>query len=625
MSQLKITALYERLSRDDELQGESNSISNQKKLLEEYARKNGFFNIQHFTDDGVSGTRFDRPSFMDMLKQIENGDVAVVCVKDMSRLGRDYLKVGMYMENLRKMGVRLIAVNDGVDSFNDDDDFIPFRNIMNEWYARDISKKIKSTFQAKGQAGKHVASSPPYGYMKAPEDKGKWIIDEEAAIVVKRIFKMTMDGCGPYQIAKCLSSEKVEMPGYHQAQLGIGLFQHKNFSSPYNWSSSTVCNILKKHEYLGHTVNFKTRKYFKDKKSHYVPQDQWLIFENTHDPIIDQETFNNVQRIRSGVRRYPDGWGEASPLTGLMYCADCGGKMYVHRINNGKRIPQYVCANYAKTPHKKFCASAHRINAEDVMKLVSDMIRAIIKHSCIDKEAFAKELKAEWEHKQNIDYTMQKKQSKVWEKRINELEVLIAKIYEDNALGKLPNKRYETLSNQYESELETLSSKLSEYKNIQEKYEGSGNPVKHFLKLVEQYENFSELTTYMLNEFVEKIIVHERDRKGSTNTTQKIEIFFNFIGQYIPPEMNSVQEMSEEDLEILRKKEERREKMHYNYLQRKASGQQKIYEEKVKAKKKAKIDSMKEIERAKDREKGIYYIAGDKEIKEIPKAERKIE
>lgn len=614
MSQIKITALYERLSHDDELQGESNSISNQKQLLEEFAKKKGFSYIRHFTDDGISGTRFDRPGFTAMLEQIEEGNVEVVCIKDMSRLGRDYLKVGMYMETMRKMGVRLIAVNDGVDSFSGEDDFTPFRNIMNEWYARDTSKKIKSTFQAKGQAGKHVMSSPPYGYLKSPENKEKWIVDEEAAVIIRRIFRMTMEGFGPYQIAKCLSNEKIDIPAWHQAKLGLGLHQHKKFSNPYNWSSSTICNILKKHEYLGHTVNFKTRKHFKDKKSHYVSQDQWLIFENTHEPIIDQETFDNVQRIRSKVRRYPDGWGEANPLTGLMYCADCGGKMYVHRVNNGKRIPQYVCANYTKSPHKVFCQSPHRIKAEDVMKLVSEMIRAVMKHANMDKEAFAKELQKELTQKQEINFTMQKKQVVAYEKRMEELEILIAQIYEDNVLGKMPDKRYETLSKQYEVELEKISCELEEYKSLQRKYEKGNNSIKQFLTLIERYENFEELSTVMLNEFVEKIVVHERTPKGSINATQKIDVYFNLIGQYIPPEMEEIQEPTKEELKLMRKKEERRARLHQNYLKRKASGQQKKYEERTREKVKARLDIMKEAERAKDREHGVYYIVSEKEV-----------
>lgn len=619
MSQ-KITALYERLSHDDELQGESNSISNQKQLLEDYARRNGLVNIRHFTDDGISGTRFDRPGFVAMLEQIESGNVEVVCIKDMSRLGRDYLKVGMYMETMRKLGVRLIAVNDGVDSFGGDDDFTPFRNIMNEWYARDTSKKIKSTFQAKGQAGKHVASSPPYGYLKSPEDKNQWIVDEQAAAVVRRIFRMTMEGYGPYQIANKLSEDRVPIPAYHQAQLGLGLYQHREFKDIYHWGSSTVCHILAKQEYLGHTVNFKTRKHFKDKKSHYVPQDQWLIFENTHEPIIDQETFDNVQRIRGQVKRYPDGWGEAHPLTGLMYCADCGGKMYVHRVNNGKRIPQYTCANYAKSPVGTRCQSAHRIKAENVMELVSEMIREVIRHASVDRESFAKEIQRELEQRQTVDFSEQKKRQAVCEKRIGELEILIAKIYEDNALGKLSDKRYETLSNQYEKEQGELLKEVEGYRALQESYESGKKSAARFLNLVKRYEDFEQLTTVMLNEFVEKIVVHEREKKGRVDSPQKIEIFFNLIGQYIPPTVGE-KESTPEELEELRKIELRKEKLHQNYLKRKANGKQKAYEERTKAERKAKIDGQKAAIRAEDREKGIYYIVSDVGVPEIPKAD----
>ncbi len=619
MSQTKITALYERLSHDDELQGESNSISNQKQLLEDYAKRNGLANIRHFTDDGISGTRFDRPGFQAMLEQIEDGKVEAVCIKDMSRLGRDYLQVGIYMETMRKSGVRLIAINDGVDSFNGEDDFTPFRNIMNEWYARDTSKKIKSTFQAKGKAGKHVASSPPYGYMKSPEDKEKWIVDEEAAVIVRRIFRMTMEGYGPYQIAKKLSEEKIPIPGYYQAQRGLGLHQNRKFKDPYHWGSSTVCHILAKQEYLGHTVNFKTRKHFKDKKSHYVSQDQWLIFENTHEPIIDQETFDNVQRIRGQVRRYPDGWGEAHPLTGLMYCADCGGKMYVHRVNNGKRIPQYTCANYSKTPVGTLCKTQHRINADHVMELVADMIRAVIEYANIDREAFAKEIQAELEKRQTVDYSSQKKRALACERRIRELEILIAKIYEDNALGKLSDRRYETLSKQYEQEQEQLIQENEEYKKIHMRYEKEKNSSKRFLSIVERYEKFEELSTVMLNEFIERIVVHERDQKGRVDSTQKVDIYFNFIGQFIPPTL-SVPEPTEEELEEMRKREARKEKLHQNYLKRKANGKQKIYDDRYKAKRKAEIEALKEAERAKDREKVIYYIVAEKGVPEIPRA-----
>ena len=283
----KIVALYERLSHDDENLGESYSIQNQKALLEEYAKEKQLSPIQHFWDDGISGTRFDRPAFMQAMAGVEDGTIGTVIVKDMSRLGRDYLMVGQIQETMRQKGVRLIAVNDNYDSYYGEDDFLPFRNIMNEWYAKDTSKKIRSTFKAKGKAGKHVASTTPYGYLKDENDGQHWIVDEEAAEVVRQIFKWTMEGYGPYRISVMLEQNKVEIPGAHMARYGQGLYQHKVFADPYHWSSSTVAGILRKKEYLGHTVNFKTRKHFKDKKSHYVDEDEWEIFENTQEPIID--------------------------------------------------------------------------------------------------------------------------------------------------------------------------------------------------------------------------------------------------------------------------------------------------------------------------------------------------
>ena len=302
----KITPLYERLSRDDELQGESNSISHQKQMLEEFARRNGLPNPTHFTDDGVSGTRFDRPGFLALMEEVEAGRVEAIVIKDMSRLGRDYLKVGQVMEILRQRGVRLIAINDGVDSLNGDDDFTPFRNIMNEFYARDTSRKIRSVFKSKGMSGKHLTGTVIYGYLW-DEKREHWLVDEEAAAVVRHIFALAMEGYGPYQIATKLSEEKIEMPAVHLARYGEGVNKNKAFADIYRWSASTVVEILKKQEYLGHTVNFKTRKHFKDKKSHYVDESEWTIFENTHEAIIDQETFDNVQRIRGNARRYPDG------------------------------------------------------------------------------------------------------------------------------------------------------------------------------------------------------------------------------------------------------------------------------------------------------------------------------
>ena len=610
----KITPLYERLSRDDELQGESNSISNQKKMLEDYARRNGLPNPTHFTDDGVSGTRFDRPGFLAMMEEVEAGRVEAIVIKDMSRLGRDYLKVGQVMEILRQRGVRLIAINDGVDSLKGDDDFTPFRNIMNEFYARDTSRKIRSVFKSKGMSGKHLTGTVIYGYLW-DEKREHWLVDEEAAAVVRHIFALAMEGYGPYQIATKLSEEKIEMPAIHLARYGEGVNKNKTFADIYRWSASTVVEILKKREYLGHTVNFKTRKHFKDKKSHYVDESEWTIFENTHEAIIDQETFDNVQRIRGNARRYPDGFGEAHPLTGLMYCADCGGKMYVHRTYNGKRVPQYTCGQYGKYPIGSLCPTQHRIKAEAVLTLIADMLRAIAEYSKNDRAEFIRTVQETQAAQQTADISKKRKRLAAAQKRAGELEKLICKIYEDNALGKLPDARYEALDAQYAKEQEALNAEIAELKKAVTGYEQSRKSAEKFIALIDKYENFDTLTNTMLNEFVEKILVHERARKGSQDTTQEVEIYFNFVGRYIPPALQPVP-LTPEEQEELRKKEERKDRLHQNYLRRKANGKQKEWEERYNAKRKAKMEAAKAAIRAEDMEKGIFTT-----VSQLPRQE----
>ena len=610
----KITPLYERLSRDDELQGESNSISNQKQMLEDFARRNGLPNPTHFTDDGISGTRFDRPGFLAMMEEVEAGRVEAIVIKDMSRLGRDYLKVGQVMEVLRQRGVRLIAINDGVDSLKGDDDFTPFRNIMNEFYARDTSRKIRSVFKAKGMSGKHLTGTVIYGYLW-DEKREHWLVDEEAAEVVRRIFSLTLEGYGPYQIACKLSADRIEIPVVHLARFNEGVNRSKPVKDPYGWGSSTIVNILKKREYLGHTINFKTRKHFKDKKSHYVSEDEWTIFENTHEAIIDQQTFDLVQKIRSNVRRYPNGWGEAAPLTGLLYCADCGGKMYVHRTNNGKRISQYTCSNYTKVPCGILCPTQHRINESAVLTLVSDTLRAIAEYSRNDRTEFIHAVQETQVAQQSADISKKRRRLAAAQKRAGELEKLICKIYEDNALGKLPDARYRALDAQYAKEQDALEIEIAELEKAVTGYEQSQKSAEKFIALIDKYENFDTLTNTMLNEFVEKILVHERARKGSQDTTQEIEIYFNFLGRYIPPSLQPVPLTPEEQEELL-KKEERKDRLHQNYLKRKASGAQKRYEDKIKAKKKAEMDAKKALIRAEDMKKGVFSTIG-----QLPKEE----
>ena len=610
----KITPLYERLSRDDELQGESNSISNQKQMLEDFARRNGLPNPTHFTDDGISGTRFDRPGFLAMMEEVEAGRVEAIVIKDMSRLGRDYLKVGQVMEVLRQRGVRLIAINDGVDSLKGDDDFTPFRNIMNEFYARDTSRKIRSVFKSKGMSGKHLTGTVIYGYLW-DEKREHWLVDEEAAEVVRRIFSLTLEGYGPYQIACKLSADRIEIPVVHLARFNEGVNRSKPVKDPYGWGSSTIVNILKKREYLGHTINFKTRKHFKDKKSHYVSEDEWTIFENTHEAIIDQQTFDLAQKIRSNVRRYPNGWGEAAPLTGLLYCADCGGKMYVHRTNNGKRISQYTCSNYTKVPCGTLCPTQHRINESAVLTLVSDTLRAIAEYSRNDRTEFIHTVQEMQVAQQSADISKKRRRLAAAQKRAGELEKLICKIYEDNALGKLPDARYRALDAQYAKEQDALEIEIAELEKAVTGYEQSQKSAEKFIALIDKYENFDTLTNTMLNEFVEKILVHERARKGSQDTTQEIEIYFNFLGRYIPPSLQPVP-LTPEEQEELQKKEERKDRLHQNYLKRKASGAQKQYEDKIKAKKKAEMDAKKALIRAEDMNKGVFSTIG-----QLPKEE----
>ena len=474
----------------------------------------------------------------------------------------------------------------------------------NEFYARDTSRKIRSEFKSKGMSGKHLTGTVIYGYLW-DEKREHWLVDEEAAEVVRRIFSLTMEGYGPYQISKLLSEAKVEIPAVHLARFDEGVNRTKPVKDPYGWGSSTIVNILKKREYLGHTINFKTRKHFKDKKSHYVDESEWTIFENTHEAIIDQETFDNVQRIRANVRRYPDGWGEAHPLTGLMYCADCGGKMYVHRTYNGKRDPQFTCSQYTKVPCGTLCGTQHRIRAEAVLTLITDMLRAIAEYSKNDRAEFIRTVQETQAAQQTADISKKRKRLAAAQKRAGELERLICKIYEDNALGKLPDARYEALDAQYAKEQDALHAEITELEKAVTGYEQSRKSAEKFIALIDKYENFDTLTNTMLNEFVEKILVNERARKGSQDTTQEVEIYFNFVGRYIPPALQPVP-LTPEEQEELRKKEERKDRLHQNYLRRKANGKQKEWEERYNAKRKAQVEAAKAAIRAEDMEKGVF-------------------
>ncbi len=529
-----ITALYSRLSRDDELQGDSNSIINQKKMLTSYAQQNGFNNLIYFVDDGFSGTNFERPDFQKMIAEIEQGNVSTVIIKDMSRIGRDYLKVGFYTEVLfREHNVRFIALNDGVDTATGDNDFTPFRNIMNEWYARDTSRKVSAVYRAKGMEGKHTASHPLFGYLKDPNNKYQWIIDEEAAAIVKRIFQLTIEGQGPYKVARTLQEEKILSPSAYFAKIGVGNYKNKQYDDVYRWWGASVTYILDRVEYMGHTVNFKTYKTsYKDKSRKPSPKEKWVIFKNSHTAIIDEETWNTAQRLRKTTRR-ESSLGESNPLTGLLFCADCGAKLSNSRVADSKKRSKdtYVCASYQK---KTTTCTMHFIRTEVLRELILDALKAVSNFVKHNESEFVQMVMEKSSIHQVETAKIHKKRLSECQKRVGELDMLIKKLYEDNVTGKLSDKRFEKLSSDYEKEQDELEQVVSQLQKELNNYEEKTLQTDKFLSLIDKYTNFEELTTPMLNEFVQKIIVHEGD-KSSGKRKQRVDIYFNFIGMIQMP------------------------------------------------------------------------------------------
>lgn len=552
----KITALYERLSRDDDLTGDSNSILNQKAYLENYAAQHGYTNIAHYTDDGWSGGNFERPDWKRMIADIEAGKVCRVIVKDMSRAGRDYLQTGFYTEVFfRQHEVHFIAIANGVDSEDQNsNEFAPFLNIMNEWYLRDQSRKVSAAYKIKGASGKHTSTHAIYGYRKDPENKDHWIIDEEASAVVRRIYHLALEGYGQYKIAEILTKEKVECPAYYLAVRGSG--SHKNnvdMTRPYDWNGNTVGIILTKPEYLGHTVNFRTsQKSYKDKRVNNAPED-WLIFENTHEAIIDQATWERVQEIRQTVRR-TDTTGEANPLTGLMFCADCGAKMYNHRNRNAQFLnDNYNCSAYTRTATRetRLCCS-HSISTRTVRTLLLETIRMVSTYAISNEEAFRQKVLAASKLKHEADTKELKKKIVKAKKRSAELDVLIKKLYESYAMGKISEHRFDTLCAQYEQEQAELDSMVAADQRALEAFHNDTDRADQFLSLAKKYTDFTELTTPMIFEFVDKILVHAPE-KIDGERTMEIDIYLKFIGKLdIPMPEPTTEELAE--LETQRKK-----------------------------------------------------------------------
>lgn len=529
LNQEEITALYCRLSQDDKQEGDSNSIINQKKILKKYALDRGYTNIQFYIDDGVSGTTFNRAGFQSMIADVEAGKVKRVIVKDMSRLGRDYLQVGMYTEIFfPEHDVHFIAVNDGVDSNQEDNEFTPFRNIINEWYAKDTSKKIRAVKRSKGMAGEHIGSHPPYGYMKNPENKKEWIIDEEAAEVVREIFRLCVGGYGPTRIAHILTERKILCPTYYALEKG-GKPRTALPADKYTWNGPVVAKILDRMDYLGHTVNFKTHvKSYKVHKTIYNSPDQWKVFEGTHEAIIDKETFEIVQKIRAGKRR-PTRMGEMPMFSGLLYCADCGRKLSFHRkADEPAEKHHYLCENYRSNTAN---CTMHYIRNVVVERIVLENLKEVIQYVSNYEDEFVQMIMDSDMRQRNRELAQKKKRLAEIQKRIGELDTIFQRIYEDNIIGKLSDERFMKMSKGYEDEQHTLQTEANEIQSELQQEEKKSVDVKRFLAIVKKYTDLTELTPEILREFIDKIIVHAPD-KSSGRRLQEIEIIYNHIGEF---------------------------------------------------------------------------------------------
>ena len=527
----RFTALYCRLSRDDELQGDSNSIKNQKLILQKYADDNGFRNTRFFVDDGYSGTTFDRPDFQRMIAEMDAGRIGTVIVKDMSRLGRDYLKVGFYTEvAFPEADVRFIAINNGVDSANQQEsDLTPFINIFNEFYAKDTSKKIRAVFKAKGQSGKPLCTNPPYGYKKDPDDKTRWIVDDEAAVVVKEIFHLCMSGYGPTQIAKELRKRRIETPAEYGKRVGVNVpaAKQRENDDPCRWTTSTVVHILERREYTGCIVNFKChKKSYKSKKRVQNDPSEWAIFEGAHEAIIEPEVYDTVQKIRDGRRRQTP-MGEMPALSGMVYCADCGHKLYQVR---GRCLPQseyMVCATYRKKG-KSVCPS-HQIRNSVIEQLLLEDLQRVTAYARNHEDEFLRLVTRNSEKALDRELRDCRKEYEQAKARIAKLDTLIQRIYEDNVEGKISDDRFANLSGNYEAEQAQLQSRVEELQWFLDDAKEKSLNADHFLALVRKYTGIRELDAEIIREFVERINVFQAE-KVDGHRQQRIQIIYNCIG-----------------------------------------------------------------------------------------------
>lgn len=564
-----ITALYERLSRDDDQQGDSNSIVNQKSYLTTYAADHGFAHCRHYTDDGFSGGNFERPGWKQLIADIDAGLVGVVIAKDLSRVGRDYIQTGFYTEvYFRRKGVRFIAIGNGVDTVNPiSSEFASFMNVLNEMYLREQSKKMRTFFRQRGNSGIPTNTLCVYGYRKDPADKNHWLVDDEAAAVVRRIYQLAIDCHGPYEIARILEADKVECPAYYNATHDTCMKRsNTDMSKPYAWNGVTVSNILQRPEYMGHTVNFRSSKNGLKAKRQTKPQEERMIFKDTHEAIIPEDRWQLAQCVLA-VRRRTDSTGEANPLTGKLYCAECGARLNNHRSRakqTGRESDDYYdCPTYSQGKGNCCC---HYVTTAFIRSVLLQMIRSVSRYAVSDEAAFADQVRAlsEVRHADAVkDMTAEAAKSR---KRIAELDTIIQKLYESYALGKTPESRFNLLSSTYEKEQAQLKDKLAKTEEALGTYHADTTNIEAFMTLARQYRDTDELTASVINSFIDRVVVHAPKKVNGQRHVQ-IDVIFRFIGCFTVPVAPTI--MTEEQLQEEARRAKERKRNHKKYLRKK--------------------------------------------------------
>lgn len=611
----KITALYERLSHDDERAGESVSIENQKRLLEDYAEKMGFTNIRHFTDDGVRGTTFKRPGLDAMLDEIRAGNVATVIIKDQSRIGRDVVEVGLLKRTFDEYNVRFIAASDNLDTANGFDIMSIFRDVINEWYVADTSRKIKTVFKSRMEKGLRCSGSICYGYLASKEDKGEWIIDEEAAPVVKRIFQSVLAGESIAAIGRALRAEQIPIPSEHWKRIGAPV-RTAGYADPYAWSATTIGYILSRPEYMGRKVLGKTVcENYKTKSTRKTTAEEQYIFEGAIPAIIDEETWHNVQRLRETKRRAPKTQNAPNRLTGLLYCAECGAKLtHRHHLVQGKWWDDaFICGNYRQLTRD---CTMHYIPTQKLEAAILSTIQRVSWYVRNNEAEFIDRVREASDLRQEEAVKDSKTQLAKAKRRHKELDGLVKKLYEANATGKLPDKHFTRLLAEYDEEQAALEASMTEWQEQIENWNADKLKTEKFIELVKRYTDFSELTTPMLNEFIEKVVVHEATGGRGNSRRQRLDIYLNFIGAFEVPahivtpmeeeaerrrqEEQAAKEARSRELKKVRYEKQKQEKR--DFTARKKAGlltpEEQADEEKRSAKKREQNQAWREKQRA---------------------------